>query len=83
MQIKMIWATYEQDPLATPELVEAWDEYTIDNNPQGFDDALANAWSEAYVKEVRVVTTRINEDNLREFFGSGSVTSGPLVEDPQ
>ena len=57
--------------------------FCLDTETTGIDDALATAWGEGDVKEVRVVTTRINEDNLREFFGIGSVTSGPLVEDPR
>lgn len=38
MQIEMLFASRKHDK-DTPELVVAWDEYSVDNNPEGWFDA--------------------------------------------
>jgi hypothetical protein len=59
MQIYTVWATRVQDP-DEPELVTAWDEYSVDNNPEGFDkdveESLAS-WGDDLDQHRRIVIT--------------------------
>jgi len=50
--------TYET---STPELVDAWDEYCIDSNPDGFDEARKNAATDDEVHAFAEVIFEVDE----------------------
>jgi hypothetical protein len=50
--------TYET---STPELADAWDEYCIDSNPDGFDKARKNAATDDEVQAFAEVIFEVDE----------------------
>lgn len=64
MDIFMIWADGEGGDL--PWLVDAWGEYMIDDNEDGWHDAIKEA-KQKY-KEIRIAITTIDEDAVAKLF---------------
>jgi hypothetical protein len=62
MKINALFVTRKGDT-DVPELVDAWDEYTIDENPDGYTDAIAK-WrgylNDGDVDAFTVVTLRVS-----------------------
>lgn len=41
--VKSLWITRKSEPEASPELLEAWDEYSLDANWEGWEEACEKA----------------------------------------
>lgn len=67
MKIMMIWVTDTPD-VEEVWLVDAWDADSVDNNPDGWQDALAKARRINGTENVRVVSATMNEDKVRQAF---------------
>ena len=57
---------------------EAWDEYTIDENPEGFDEAIEKAHKEYGGDHVRVLQVRIPKGSLAKPFEVPTVEGTPI-----
>ncbi len=49
------------------EVLGAWDEYCIDSNPEGFDEAVDEI-RRRNTHEIRIVDVEVSEKSLRELF---------------
>ena len=49
-------------------LVDAWDEYSIDGNPEGFDEAVKRAQQQSTAGRIRVITTLLNYEKVLAAF---------------
>lgn len=67
MKIMMIWVTDSPDAEEV-WLVDAWDEDSVDNNPDGWQAALAKAHTINGAENVRVITATMNGDKVRQAF---------------
>ena len=67
--IHTVWATRKHEP-ETPELVTAWDEFSVDDNPSGFRedvvDRLASWGSD--LKDHREIDIRVPLEFIRGAF---------------
>lgn len=65
-----------------PELVDAWDEYTRDENPEGYDEA-REKWAEgSSLAAFAVVTFEVDEQAVqRALFPPPVPVSAEVVED--
>lgn len=67
-----------------PELLEAWDEYARDENPDGYNDALDKWKNEADVVAFAVVTFEVDELAVHRALYPKPVTiTAQLVDDRQ
>jgi hypothetical protein len=81
-----LWATRKSIDagMHPPELLVAWDEYTIDENFEGWHSACMAALSAmgGDLDQHRYITLRVPEDVLEEaFFRTISATTSALVSD--
>lgn len=73
MKIHLIWAIAEDENDA-PWLVEAWDEYSIDGNYDGYVAAVAKAGDENGGRNIRVTTIEADYDKVVAAFQPADVT---------
>jgi hypothetical protein len=71
MKIHTIWAT-ENNP-AEAWIVDAWDEYSIDNNKEGWDESLKRARHE--YPHVRVVVLSVGDAAIQRAFSPSEVSA--------
>lgn len=73
MKINLIWAIAEGET-NTPWLVDAWDEYSIDGNHYGWEQAVAKAGEEYGGRNIRVTTIEADYDKAVAAFLPADVT---------
>lgn len=61
--VHLIWVTDESDTLW---LADAWDEYSVDGNPEGWEGAIRKAEQENTA--VRITTTQLPYDQIEALF---------------
>lgn len=61
------------------ELIDTWDEYDVDGNPAGFDDAVRKARKREEFVAVRVLKVMVSYDVERLFDVPEASASGELV----
>lgn len=68
MIVKTLWATRRLSP--TPELLEAWDEYSVDSNPEGWEAAKQEALESlgTDLHEYRVLDVFLGDDWIARAF---------------
>lgn len=70
MEVQTLWITRKSEPDASPELLVAWDEYSIDQNYKGYqedvDRALASVGQD--VAEYRFITLIVSRKELDNAF---------------
>lgn len=76
MNITLFLAYYDGDNVARelPRVVDAWDEFQIDENPTGFREAVTQAQANPGVATLRLVQIGIDDETIRELWET------PLVE---
>ena len=86
MILHTLWGARHDE--STPELMVAWDEYSVDTNYEGFREDCERAiasWG-ADLSEKRALDININEDLLMEAFAEthidGTISSPAVVETP-
>lgn len=70
--------------IEVPELMVAWDEHSIDANPQGFYDDIEKSkksWGDELVTS-RLISVDINEDELVAMFEEKSI-SGKISKEEE
>ena len=75
MDIYTAWATRKDFESDAPELLIAWDEYTVDCNPGGFEEALereVNAMGDE-LAELRRITIKVPQEALLAAFKQASI----------
>ena len=72
MQIKTIWAAHDNE-WNEAWLVEAWDEYSIDNNFDGWSKALEKAKKEN--DEIKVVVINVSWSKLEKAFKTPEISA--------
>jgi hypothetical protein len=78
MRIRLIVVWYDGQDV--PEVAHAWDDYTYDENPEGFEETLAKAKKDVGEKgEVRVGIVRVPNDWLEGLFKPVEV-GGKVIE---
>lgn len=80
ISIHQIWVN--RDDFDTPELVDAWDEYSIDNNYDGWEAALTKARTDYGVKAtIRVAVSYIDLQLIRDAFNPVKLgATGIIIE---
>lgn len=79
LDIYTVWATRKHDEGA-PELLVAWDEFSVDNHPDGFERvivAATDAMGED-LNEVRRITIRVPLETIEAAF-DGPVITGEIA----
>lgn len=66
MKIHTIWSIDPNDD--TLYLIDGWDEYTRDENPSGFTEAVSKARLEHGADNVSVIDLEVNETAVRAAF---------------
>lgn len=78
MEIETLWIIRKSAdaPPEPPELLEAWDEFSIDENPPGYKEACENALSAVGddVEEARYITLKIETQQITDAFAPASAT---------
>lgn len=70
IEVWMIWAMLDSEPDA-PWVVDAWDEYSIENNPSGWDDAVTKAKKEN--ENIRITVSLIDYNAVVKTFQPAKV----------
>jgi len=67
--VLMIWAA-EYMALDAPWMVDAWDEFSIENNPEGWEEAVAKAHAEhpAPKHTVKIVKAQVDLSAITDLF---------------
>ena len=78
MLIYTLWIWNEYD--GSPELLTAWDEYTIDANPEGYHTAKKGFEDN---QDVREIVLQIPEGKITDAFASPVVEAGVLEGEQQ
>ena len=68
LDVWMIWATDPSDPAGVIWLVDAWDQDTVENNQEGWDEAVEKAWAEHGGGNVRISVTSVDYAALEASF---------------
>lgn len=68
LDVWMIWATDPSDPSGVIWLADAWDQDTVDNNREGWEEAVETARQTHGGGNVRISVTSVNFDALRAAF---------------
>lgn len=78
MEIRVIavWDSQSDDPW----IAEAWDEWSIDGNGKGFDEALKKCERENAPHQVRVGIVNVPDNFLKNMFESHEVT-GKVIDE--
>lgn len=70
-----------------PEVIDCWDEYMVDENPEGFQQAIHNAQAKVpndrIVDEfscVRVIDIKIDGDKIERLMNQNPTVAGEIVE---
>lgn len=66
----------------TPWILGAWDEWTIDENPNGFQEAINEAREKNRTAEVRVGCVEVPDDFMEQIFQPIVVKGKPVDADP-
>ena len=69
MNIKCLWILRTSEP-ELPELVQAWDEFSVDDNPEGFADACADSLNRigTDLEDHRYITIRVDWQTILDAF---------------
>lgn len=73
----------EEYPLEyAPEALVVWDEYAMDENPEGFDEACAKALKEHGDQVVahKVIRFRVDQEKVRKLLLGTPVIEAKLIE---
>lgn len=72
MKIETLWFWNGDD---APELIEAWDEYRIDDNPEGFADAFKQGREHYDPKDgtYRHITIKVSDHRIAAAFDAPEV----------
>lgn len=71
MEIYTVWGVRKVSP-EEPELVTAWDEYSVDNNPEGYDEDVRRglaSWGDDLLT-FRAIRISIPDSAVQAAFGS-------------
>ena len=70
MQVRMLWIRRKGMTDTSPELIEAWDEYSIDENPEGAQESFREALDKVGndLDEFRYITLDIPIDAIEDAF---------------
>lgn len=70
MIIKCLFITRKSEPNNMPELILAWDEYTMEGNPGGFERECRHQLSgwEDEIEAKRIVNIEIEDDIIEGLF---------------
>lgn len=76
MIVKSLWITRKSEP-EYPELLEAWDEYSIDQNPEGFEEACDEAIKAVGtdVEAIRYIDMFVAHQDIDKAFAPPVVTT--------
>jgi hypothetical protein len=66
MQISAIFGIFTEEFDETPTLMEAWDEYSIDENLEGWEEAIKKARANA--REIRIINWDIPVNEVLKTF---------------
>lgn len=58
----------QRDDDLAPEAILVWDEYCVEGNPEGWNDAVAAAKEETPERDIREVIVIIDEEKLCNLF---------------
>ena len=75
MIVKTMWGKRKSEPENLPELMVAWDEYTIDLNPDGFAEDCERArvsWG-SDLEEYRYVDISLSEEDIDNMFATTNI----------
>ena len=68
MLIQTVWVKDEDDEIS---LLSAWDEYTIDSNPEGWEEEVSDTKKE--YGDVRVIPISVRISDIRDAFNTKTV----------
>jgi len=77
--VYMIWAIDLGMP-EEPWLVAAWDEFSIDNNPEGWEYEVAKAYKEHSHDEVKVIKTVVEYEAIVALFNTTPTVDSSGIE---
>ena len=80
IEIYTIWTALEWESDA-PWMLDAWDEYSIDGNASGWDEALEKAKDEAGGQPVRVLKFIVDYEQVQKAFQVGTINSTGKAEE--
>jgi hypothetical protein len=67
MKIRTIWGQRADDGMM-PELIDAWDEYTEEENPEDFDEALEKAKARTEFVDIRIIVMVVPDRTILDAF---------------
>lgn len=79
--VKTVWFWRKGED--SPELLVAWDDFTVDNNPDGFEEAIKRAYAEVESEDngsgIRRVNLNFDFDPIERAFWPVDVEAAPEV----
>jgi hypothetical protein len=82
VKIYAMFGVYKHADSNTPELVGAWDEYSRDENPDGYADEYEKWAADGDLKTFTVVTVEVDEQAVRgALFPPAVEVTGKIVDD--
>lgn len=72
IEIHMIWANEDREPDAV-WMVDAWDEFSMDGNYDGWEKAVAKARKEN--ENIRIIVTTVSYSEIQKAFVPAKVES--------
>lgn len=79
IEVRMIWVNDLSDPTTSAWLVDAWDEFSIDDNPEGWEKALSDVEASHGRESVRVTRATVEYTAVKKVFDSHEAVTGASV----
>lgn len=74
MRIHVLFHHYDADPNLMPNAVAVWDEYLMDENPQGWDDEVAKAEAGTFGPgPIRQAVLEVDDDQVLALFDTAEI----------